>query len=223
MINNVMYSTIDNYGYVYIDKQGKVAIKVDNVDDQMCGDALCISSFENGIASVAINGKWKNIDKTGKFVKPKYDYVGKFSEGLAPASNHIENQTTKYGYVDKNGVMIIKPQFDEAEVFSDGLARVMINYKWGYINKKGEMVIKPQFDEAKDFSEGLAPAGLEYKYWGFINKSGKFVIKPQYFSANSFSNGEAFVEEAGDDKREAKVYYINKKGEKLYETCGGLE
>lgn len=209
--------------YGYINKQGKVIIKVDNVDDQMCGDALCILSFQNGIAQVAINGEWKYIDKTGKFVKPKYEHVGDFSEGLASFYNHIGNQETKYGFVNKKGEVVIKPQFDEVGDFSEGLARVMINYKWGYINKKGQIVIKPQFEEAKDFSEGLAPAGLKYNAYGFIDKTGKFIIEPQYWDAKGFSNGEAFVEEAGDDKREAKVYYINKKGEKLYETCGGLE
>ena len=45
--------------------------------------------------------------------------------------------TGKYGYIDKTGQMIITPQFDYADAFSEGLTRVGIGDanagKWGYI------------------------------------------------------------------------------------------
>ncbi len=31
-----------------------------------------------------------------------------------------------YGYIDKNGKVVIEPQFDDARDFSEGLARVAI-------------------------------------------------------------------------------------------------
>ena len=30
----------------------------------------------------------------------------------------------KYGFIDKSGKMVIEPQFDDAEPFSEGLAKV---------------------------------------------------------------------------------------------------
>ncbi|MBD2085891.1 S-layer homology domain-containing protein [Trichocoleus sp. ST-U3] len=59
-------------------------------------------------------------------------------------------------YIPGMEFVVIQPQFDEAEAFSEGLARVKIADKWGYIDKTGKLVISPQFDEADAFSEGVA-------------------------------------------------------------------
>lgn len=91
----------------------------------------------------------------------------------------------KYGYINKSGRIVVKPQYDDAKNFSEGLALILVNGKWGYINNTGTLTIKPQFDIANSFSEGLAAAGYEkykdgYPYSvGYINKFGKFVIKPE--------------------------------------------
>ncbi len=55
---------------------------------------------------------------------------------------------------------VIKPQFDWASNFSEGLASVRIDDKWGSIDKSGEIVIRPQFDSALEFSEGLASVSI---------------------------------------------------------------
>ena len=54
--------------------------------------------------------------------------------------------------------LTIKPQFEDAFNFTEGLAAVKINAnglsKWGFINKKGILVIKPIFDSVLPFHEG---------------------------------------------------------------------
>ena len=42
-----------------------------------------------------------------------------------------------YGYLDATGRMAIRPQYENALSFGDGLAAVWIEDTWGYINKKG--------------------------------------------------------------------------------------
>ncbi len=60
----------------------------------------------------------------------------------------------KYGYIDKNGKIVINPQFDYAKDFSKGPARIkiggtktlfdlVIGGKWGYIDKNGKIVWNP--------------------------------------------------------------------------------
>ena len=67
----------------------------------------------------------------------------------------------KYGYIDKNGKVVIEPQFDYAYPFSEGLAHVNKDAKYGFIDKSGKVVIEPQFDEAGAFSEGFARVAIE--------------------------------------------------------------
>jgi len=49
----------------------------------------------------------------------------------------------KIGYIDKQGKIVINPQFDDAWHFSEGLAGVKIGGKWGYIDKQGKIIINP--------------------------------------------------------------------------------
>jgi hypothetical protein len=86
---------------------------------------------------------------------------------------------SKYGFIDKTGKIVIKPQFDDALLgFFEGLAEVQIGGKWGYIDKSGNIVIKPQFDGTSGFQEGLAKVFIGGKEAGYIDKTGRYVWEP---------------------------------------------
>ncbi len=122
----------------------------------------------------------------------------------------------RWGYVDAAGKVAINPQFDKADVFSEGLACVKLGGgapgpfddprpwspfngggggRYGYINSEGKFIINPQFDDAGTFSGGLAAVKLGH--WGFIDKTGKVVINPQFDEAGSFSEGLAVIKMGG--------------------------
>ncbi|HNC45726.1 MAG TPA: WG repeat-containing protein, partial [Acidobacteriota bacterium] len=95
-----------------------------------------------------------------------------FSEGLAVIQF---TQDGKCGYIDKSGKLVISPEFELAESFSEGLAAVRIDCNlWGYINRTGKLVIEPQFRSVKRFSGGLAEITIGER-WGYINQSGKVI------------------------------------------------
>ena len=124
------------------------------------------------------------------------------------------------GYIDNTGKIVIKPEFDEAWNFSEGLAPVRVDDKWGYIDETGKIVIAPQFFEASSFKEGLACVGAFFKSgpinsivgnYGYIDKSGKFVVKPQFGVAFDFSDGLARIQTEG-----YKDGYIDKSGKVVF-------
>lgn len=111
----------------------------------------------------------------------------------------------KYGFKDSAGKVVIKPQFDKADSFIDGVAKVKHKDKYGYIDKTGNFIIQPQYEDALSFSEGLARI-KQYDKYGYIDKSGNFVIQPQFDDAWSFSEGLASAKQNG------KWGYIDKTG-----------
>lgn len=126
----------------------------------------------------------------------------------------------QWSFIDVTGKTIIKPQFEYAGEFSNGLALVRIGGKYGYIDETGTFAINPQFDgdvqpvERMSFREGLAAVRVEAKI-GYINKAGKFVIKPQFDDAFSFSEGLAEVKIQCKDKFmnwDCGEGYVNRRG-----------
>lgn len=182
----------------FIDKKGTMVI-------QPKFSSLGPPEFKEGLARIKIESEGDSgfIDTKGDWVIQPIlpSFVPSFSEGLTRIE--INN---KYGFIDKQGNLIIKAQFDNAFGFENGLASVNIEGKWGFINKQGNIVIQPQFDYARDFSEGLARIKINNK-WGFIDMQGNIVIKPQFEGAMTFVNGFA-----GVLLEKEKAGFIDKKG-----------
>lgn len=223
----------NNWRWRFIDKTGEF------VGDMQFEYA---HNFSEGLALVNIGNRYGYIDKNGKIaINPQFSHAEDFSEGLAlvyaedpqcdkydylkwmeenaPSGymEYIHGEVTgfsKVGYIDKEGALVIKPQFFMARAFSDGMAAVNVRDKWGFIDKNGEMVIKPQFDAVGAFSEGLACVEIGGK-WGYINKTGIFVINPKYDDAEDFSEGMASVEVNGLE------CFIDKKGNNIIEPQFG--
>jgi len=103
-----------------------------------------------------------------------------------------------YGYMDKNGNVIIKPKFWYADEFSEGLARAMTTYGpgSGYFNTKGEVAIpfNGNLWGYSDFKNGTAIVQLHDDTYTYIDKTGKQLSNKTYDDAKSFSEGYAPVE-----------------------------
>lgn len=116
----------------------------------------------------------------------------------------------KWGYIDKNGKIIINPQFDYAYNFTEGIACVKSDGKYGYINEDGKYIVNPQFVDATVFSEGLAAVTPKDGHIEFIDKTGKlkFTLAEAKFCSN-FKEGLASVEVNG------KWGYIDQTGKMI--------
>ncbi len=102
-------------------------------------------------------------------------------------------QNGKWGYIDNTGKVMIRPQFDGVEEFSEGLAAFENeDGKHGYIDETGKIVIAAKFDSFTSFSEGLAAVSQDLK-WGYIDKSGRWTIPNEFIGGRPFSDGLALV------------------------------
>ena len=57
----------------------------------------------------------------------------------------------KWGYIDKDGKIAIKPKFDLALGFQEGRARIKLYGKWGYIDKDGKIIIDRSLRNMRGF------------------------------------------------------------------------
>lgn len=101
----------------------------------------------------------------------------------------------EYEYIDRNGKIIINPQFAEASCFRDGIALVKSSGdkgQWGYIDEKGKYLVQPQYQKATSFSENLAWGVLPDGAPMAIDKNGvmKFTLQDAEH-VNNFSEGLA--------------------------------
>jgi hypothetical protein len=89
-----------------------------------------------------------------------------------------------WGYIARNGKVLIEPQFASAGEFSaDGLARASFTRdRDAYIDRRGN-VLSPIFDHAGDFFDGVAVVGMRQDKWlriGLINRKFKYILQPEY-------------------------------------------
>jgi len=132
----------------------------------------------------------------------------------------IWDERGKFGYMDEAGRVAIKPQFDEAYPFTEGLAAVSIGNKAGFIDFSGRVVVPLQYYTAYPFSDGVAAVsriegrGDNRRFpCGYIDHANRFVIQLQKkFSCTEFHEGFAVVEEYDSSLGESYATYMNKQG-----------
>jgi|GEM_PF-626606 len=211
-------------------------------------------SFSEKLAAVDDRdfGNCGYIDYKGVLKIPhKFEVADSFSEGLAAVKYSSRPEKTmqiaapfnfpakdeqvipaKFGYINHEGQFVVKPNFDFALPFTEGLAGFGFRLsqtellarkekyvwdpgkdsptKWGFIDRSGTIVIPAKFDQVGAFSLGRAAIQISGK-WGFIDHTGKVICAPKFEDARSFSEGLAAV------KIDGKYGYIDRNGKMIIE------
>lgn len=155
--------TANACGLAAVKKDGKWGIITDEgetVMDFVLEDVAVNSLgavFADNRAMVKEDGGWYLIDEEGNRVCETA-----FPEAKAPeSSGYIAvGDGEKWGFIDREGNVVIPYQYEDALSFSDGVAAVEIGVTWNYISEKNNRVIEQEFLKAQPFHNGRAQAGL---------------------------------------------------------------
>jgi WG containing repeat len=172
-----------------------------------------IGRFSEGLARFLKDGHYGCVDLEGKIViPPTYDSFNDFSEGLAVVSTDgvprdqrlsrgpAKEDMERFGYVDRNGQVVLPLRYAAAHSFHDGLALI-------YSSREGIGLIGRQF----------------------IDRTGKTVILPDSFptapghfvgSVTDFSNAHALLELRSRSRVPGIMIVIDTKGKEVARVSG---
>ena len=145
------------------------------------------ANFNDGVASVALSDEdgneispWHLINEQGETIPLpegwQSDYANDFSCGCIA----VVSPDNLWGYADGAGNIVIPAQFEDAEQFCEGFARVTFQAgDVGYIDTNGNVLARG-FTHAFDFRNGYAEVWLSGKngadkVTGWINAKGEIV------------------------------------------------
>lgn len=190
----------------------------DDVTDFACGRAFA-SKLGEPIILIGEDGKHiKTLDRN--IVE-----ACAFSDGLAA----FKSSNGLYGYLDKNGNVVIKAQYDFAGAFHDGYAVAIPNFKEKnytqlIINKKNEIsfsVKKEMYDLAFVYKDGkfvaIKNTTSDAPLITYLNEKGDEVLKPMTgcSMADSFRDGFSVVSSYEDSQKSSVSGIINASGEEV--------
>lgn len=226
--------------YGYIDTHGKMSI--DFLFDKA-------TSFTNGFALVKKGNTCSIINKKGEIIKTipaddiehtynngwsfkyknKYGYISSFCK-IVPSqfdwiSSDIEEnlikikQQDKYGYINSQGNILIKPQFDEEkeiDYLKDGLVKIRTkDYKYGLIDTTEKIIIPANYRNIK-YENGVVVFQKEYdSCFGAMDLSGNIIIQPNRYRSIDFIDESLFLAEEN-----RKMIIIDKNGRKILTING---
>ncbi len=152
------------------------------------------------------NGMNGLINTDGKAVlKPVYqDFGVTLSNGMLAIK-----RDNKWGFVDKNFIEVIKPQYDEVNYFYCGWCPVRVGSLWGLIDPKGQWIVEPSYEFIEISEETKLAIICQKGKYGLIDDKGQVKINASYEKMSFLKDGKmSFV-------KNGKTGMINEKGVEL--------
>lgn len=211
--------------------QGMAAVKKNNMVKLINHEGKCIinlgkrtydlPSFSDSVVCFIDGSNLVCLNRQGNEILNRRNsdsYIDRFSDDCSFVDGLISIVGNgKYGYMNKSGNLVIAPQWNEANVFSNGVAIVgiidekrpvyschdMVARNYGLINTKGEELIPCIYPYLGPFSDnGIAVAKLKEnrfadEEYSYINKAGKLITTDIYSEAADFAEDVAAVKYKG--------------------------
>ncbi|MFD0673550.1 WG repeat-containing protein [Cohnella sp. GCM10027633] len=198
--------------------------------------------FSEGLAAVNIGGKsniwgqptggkWGYLDAKGRMaIEAKFDYAFSFVNGFAGFNVGGKPSTQgavgaigipaggKWGYIDRTGAVVIKPQYQDIGSFSDGVAPAKLKDRWGIIDTSGKFVAKPIYRQIDPMDGGMFRVAndADYESYGIITQTGRIVGNGFSELGDRFAGGLLHVYRKSDNTGA----YIDTKGKFVLKRKG---
>ncbi len=160
------------------------------------------------------------MDTTGNIIcRPTFSQIGvpyfDLKSEPVPAA-----KGRKWGFINTKGEWVVRPQFEYAGYFHNGLAKVVVKDKIGYIRQDGTMAIEPRFEEGDDFLDTITVVRgyFQNKFQNlYINTCGKILWEEKFCFAWPFQDGIAEGRTCMFNDGEEELWgAINANGEYLF-------
>lgn len=140
------------------------------------------------------------IDKTGKvIVQPIYNGISVgFHNGLC----EVTNSEGKRGCVNKDGIEIIKTEYDYVNIYDEtsaigsNMIQVSKNDKYGFVNKEGKVIVELKYNFVQPAGKNRLMFMTEPAHWGIMDYAGNVICKPIFTHTNIFENGKMTLQKA---------------------------
>ena len=131
-------------------------------------------------------------DRIKKFKKeyPNYPFKDdlKRDQDLSKLALYPFKRGKLFGWMNQKGIEIYTPEFENLNLYSEGLALAQKNGLYGYVDKLNNVVIPFQFDLGSDFMFGRAIVEKGGKS-GVINRAGKYILPLEFNELGQYSDG----------------------------------
>lgn len=180
----------------YVDGDGNVVINY-QYDEA--------SFFLSGRAKVRKGDNFGYINEENKTIIPiKYNTIDVYNSNIYKVSaggNYKDGVlfNEKYGFIDFNGVEILKPEYNEIGLFTDGIAYIKKGDLYGYINDSIRVIIPCKFKAVGKFNkEGFvwvnegcsfeknSTSKIKDGKFGIYDKTGKIILPAKFKTAGIF-------------------------------------
>lgn len=210
-IARIVYRNNQKDSTMYVSMDGDIKILESGYlhDDFHCG--FLGNRYSNGYRgyydTMGKYHSWREISNLDDAVTD----CREFSDGMAPIQFFC-NGKYKWGYINQDFKIVVKPQYDFVTAFTEGRSFVRKKGKWSIIDKEGNVVrdkLHPAFfGSAHDGENGYYPR-VNNSYY----KDGKIWIQTSnYHNILADKNGNVLL-----DKGDYDSYNILHNGEPLYE------
>lgn len=143
-------------------------------------DSVIYKGFFTKNGELIIDKRIRDIEE------PDAELIPCFYKGWTDSGEYINY---KWGFVDRNLTIKIKPKYKSAGKFRNNLAPVQNdNGKYGYIDGNGKIVIDFNYSFADEFDDSLAIVRVP-KGYNLINKYGKYYFDKFYIKLGMINEG----------------------------------